>query len=55
MTYKQKIDKMIKASGRKRIWLYKNSGIPQPTFWRKVRADSFNAQEKATIEKLLKQ
>lgn len=53
MTYKQKINKMIIKAGRTRTWLYKNAGISQPTFWRKMQKNSFTDAERNKIETLL--
>ena len=53
MAYKHKLDKKIKASGRKRIWVSDQLNMSRTTFWRKVNDDTLTSKEKSDINSLL--
>jgi len=52
-SYKVELNKMIKDSGRKRVWLSDQMNMSRMEFWRAVQADSFSPAQKRQIEKLL--
>ena len=53
MSYKNELAEKIEKSGRKRIWISNQLGVPRTTFWRKANNDTFTDEEKSEINKLL--
>ena len=51
--YKKQLSKLLAKHGRWRKWVINQMGIPNTTFERKVRQDTFTADEKAKIESLI--
>lgn len=53
MAYKHELNKKIKKSGRKRIWVSDQLNMSRTTFWRKVNDNTLTDKEKSMIELLL--
>lgn len=51
--YEDKLNRMIKESGVKRIWLSAQLDMGRKAFWIKARTNGFTDEQKNKIEKLL--
>lgn len=51
--YEDKLNRMIRLSGVKRIWISAQLDMGRKTFWLKARTNGFTEEQKKKIEQLL--